>query len=283
LGRLRFAVVTTCWIIALSLAAQVAVWSLSTFTDMRHASAAPPDDVPTIVNGDEKPAKAARAEKPRSAKDKSARWRPDTGEEEPEPLSANDRIFKVAITVSRTMALLGALIVCPLMALGVIVAVPVGAPKVERAVNAVIWGLVLAALALPLGGWFGIGWHEGAVTSYEQMTTAVDAARASEEGSFPAAFYGRYLLLPGGSALGFIFVGFQFSSAVVAVLLRRQVFDPELEQEASNVAATSLHGTGRTAGALTKALQDDKSKAKKKKSAGSMSKVSPGEAPKRLI
>jgi hypothetical protein len=59
------------------------------------------------------------------------------------------------------------------------------------------------------------------------------------------------------------------------------VFDPELEKEASNVAATSLHGTGRSAGALTKALQADK--AKKKKKAQSMTKMSQGEAPKRLI
>jgi hypothetical protein len=284
LGRLRFAVVTSCWIIALCLATQVTVWSLCTFTDMRVADAAPPDDVPTIVNGDEKPAKPAKADTPLAAADKKARWRPESEqEEEPVPLSANDRVFKIALTVSRTMALLGALIVCPLMALGVILGVPAGAPKVERAVNALIWGLVLSALVLPLGGWFGIAWHEGSVSSYEQMAAAVDASRADEEAGFPAELYGRYLLLPGVSALGFIFVGLQFSSAVVAVLLRRQVFDPELEQEASNVAATSLHGTGRTAGALTKALQEDKSKARKKKASGPMTKMSPGEAPKRLI
>ena len=90
--------------------------------------------------------------------------------------------------------------------------------------------------------------------------------------------------LPAASAVGFVLVGLQFSSAVVAVLLKRQVFDPELEQEASNVAATSLHGTGRSAGALTKALQADKAKAaKKKKKAQSIGRMSPGEAPKRLI
>jgi hypothetical protein len=97
-------------------------------------------------------------------------------------------------------------------------------------------------------------------------------------------FWGRFLLLPAASAVGFVLVGLQFSSAVVAVLLKRQVFDPELEQEATNVAATSLHGTGRSAGALTKALQADKAKAKKKKKQQqSMTRMSPGEAPKRLI
>jgi hypothetical protein len=169
------------------------------------------------------------------------------------------------------------------MALGVILGVPAGAPKVERAVNALIWGLVLACLALPLGGWFGMGWKEGTVSSYQQMVAAVDAVNAGGGGLTPE-FWGRFLLLPAASAVGFVLVGLQFSSAVVAVLLKRQVFDPELEQEATNVAATSLHGTGRSAGALTKALQADKAKAKKKKKQQqSMTRMSPGEAPKRLI
>jgi hypothetical protein len=114
------------------------------------------------------------------------------------------------------------------------------------------------------------------------MVAAVDAANAAEEGGFSPAFWGRFLLLPAASAAGFVLAGLQFSSAVVAVLLRRQVFDPELEKEAANVAATSLHGTGRTAGALTKALQADKAKKKKKKSQ-SIGRMSPGDAPKRLI
>jgi hypothetical protein len=279
LGRLRFAVVTSCWVIALCLVAQVVVWSLCTFTELRHAEPQPPDGVPLIVEGDQTSTKPAKSDKSRDAK-KDARWRPDGGEdEELAPISPFDRVFKISVTVARTMALMGSLIICPLMALGVILGVPAGAPKVERAVNALIWGLVLACLAMPLGGWFGMAWKEGTVSSYEQMVTAVDAA--NEEG-FSPAFWGRFLLLPMASAAGFVLVGFQFSSAVVAVLLKRQVFDPELEQEASNVAATSLHGTGRSAGALTKALQADKSRAKKKK-AQSMSRMSAGEAPKRLI
>ncbi|MHC4217573.1 MAG: hypothetical protein ACYSU7_03870 [Planctomycetota bacterium] len=279
LGRLRFAVVTSCWIIALCLAAQVVIWSLCSFTDLRQSDGAPPDGVPLVVDDNGNPIKA---DKPKSSK-KDARWRPGEEDEEQEEETAGspiDRVFKITVTVARTMSLMGVLIICPLMALGVILGVPAGAPKVERAVNALIWGLILACMALPMGGWFGMAWNEGTITSYEQVVTAVDAARATEKG-FTPEFYGRFLLLPVGSAVGFVLVGFQFSSAVVAVLLKRQVFDPELEKEASNVAATSLHGTGRSAGALTKALQADK--AKKKKKAQSMTRMSPGDAPKRLI
>jgi hypothetical protein len=282
LGRLRFAVVTSCWVIALCLVAQIVVWSLCTFTELRHTEAVSPDGVPLIVGGDEKPAKSSKRDKSGSAARKDTRWRPESGEEEdPVPISPFDRVFKISVTVARTMSLMGSLLICPLMALGVILGVPAGAPKVERAVNALIWGLLLACLAMPLGGWFGMAWQEGTVSSYGQMVAAVEAANA-QEGGFSPEFWGRYLLLPAASAAGFVLVGLQFSSAVVAVLLKRQVFDPEVEQEASNVSATSLHGTGRSAGALSKALEADRAKAKKKKQQ-SMSRMSPGEAPKRLI
>ncbi len=75
-------------------------------------------------------------------------------------------------------------------------------------------------------------------------------------------------------------MGFQFNSAVLAVLLKRDGLDEELEQEASNVSATSLHGASRTAGALDDMLKKDK---KRKKKPQSMSRMSPGEMPKRLI
>jgi hypothetical protein len=264
--------------------AQIVVWSLCTFTELRHTEAVPPDGVPLIVGGGNKPAPGS-PEAARPAANKDARWKPGSDEEEEEvvPVSPFDRVFKISVTVARTMCLMGSLLICPLMALGVILGVPAGAPKVERAVNALIWGLVLACLALPLGGWFGMGWKEGSVASYDQMVAAVDAVNA-EDGGFTPEFWGRFLLLPAVSAVGFVLVGIQFSSAVVAVLLNRQVFDPELEQEATGVAATSLHGTGRSAGALTKALQADKAKAKKRKQQQqSMTRMSPGEAPKRLI
>ena len=76
-------------------------------------------------------------------------------------------------------------------------------------------------------------------------------------------------------------VGYQFSGAVLAVLLKRDGLDDELEKEAANVSATSLHGASRSAGALSKTLESDRKK--KRKKAPSMSQMSPGEMPKRLI
>ena len=193
-------------------------------------------------------------------------------------MSPVDRIFKIVVTVARTMALMSAVIVCPVLCLGVLLAVPSEAPGVERAVSALFWAIVLVLLIMPLGGWFGMAWRQGTITDYAALTAVVDAGR---DGGFSPAFYARFLLLPAASAIGFILVGFQFNSAVSAVLLRHDGIDPELEREASNVAATSLHGAGRSAGALSRTLEADKKKQKKR--AQSMSRMSPGEMPKRII
>ena len=86
-----------------------------------------------------------------------------------------------------------------------------------------------------------------------------------------------------GSVIAFIIVGFRFSAAVEAVILKSGLedVDPELEKEASDVRASSLHGTGRTAGALKQAMK--KSAREKKKKTTSMSEVGSGDRPKRLI
>ncbi len=285
LGRLRFAVVTSCWVIALCLVTQLLVWSLTTYTDLRYAGAENiGQESPAVIHGSEKKRKK-ESRRVTSSRDRG--WRPDGQDEtelEEQAVGTYDRVFRVAVSVTRTMGLMAALVICPLLSLGLLLAVPAGAPKVERAVNALTWSIVLVLLALPLGGWFGLAWSQGTISSYEQMMAEVDIARV--EGLKPV-FYARFLLLPLASAVGFVLVGFQFSSAVEAVLLKGDpAFDPALEQEASDVAATSLHGAGRSSGALTRALEDTKAAKqarRKKKASGSMSKVSQGEMPRRLI
>lgn len=284
LGRMRFAIVAACWVIALALFVQIIVWSLCAFTELRFADPEAAEAAPLVVDSG-----SSRA-KPPPKVDQNARWRPGSGEEQEgdsQPLSIFDRVFKIAVNAARTLGLMSALVICPLLALGVILAVPAGAPKVERAVNAMCWATILVLLIMPLGGWFGLAWNQGTITDYAQMMDAV--ARAREEG-FGLEFYARFLVLPVVSIVGFVMVAVQFSSAVVAVLVRRDMLDPELEKEASNIAATSLHATGRTAGALNRALDDDRAKAAKRKKkaatpsgSGSLSKVSPGNMPKRLI
>ncbi|MCZ6734322.1 MAG: hypothetical protein O7C65_00855 [Planctomycetota bacterium] len=97
----------------------------------------------------------------------------------------------------------------------------------------------------------------------------------------------RFLFLPAASLVGFILVGFQFGSAVEAVLLKSESMglDPALEREAANISATSLHGgSGRMSGALTHALHaQEPPMASHRERMPAATKVSPGEMPKRLI
>ena len=277
LGRLRFAVITTCWVIALSLVTQLLVWSLTTFTELRYAGAEETDAA--VVAEDA----GAKKRVPDRGAGEGGKWRPDDAQEtEEQPYGMFDRIFRVVVNVGRTMGLMSALVICPLLSLGVLLAVPAGAPRVERAVNALIWAIVLVLLAMPLGGWFGLAWQQGTISSYEQMMEQVQIAR--DDGLSPE-YFARFLLLPVASAVGIVLVGFQFSSAVEAVLMKGDpTLDPDLEKEASNVSATSLHGTGRTAGALSRALHDTKAaKQARKKRDEPMTKVSQGEMPRRLI
>ena len=98
---------------------------------------------------------------------------------------------------------------------------------------------MLVLLAMPLGGWFGMAWNQGTIMDYSSMIQEIETAKAE---GFTPRFYASFLLMPAACAAGFVMVGLHFSSAVVAVLIKRDVFDPELEKEASNVAPTSLHG-----------------------------------------
>ena len=48
-GQLRFIVLACCWLVGLSLCAQILIWSLATFTEMRYAEATTSDSTPLVV------------------------------------------------------------------------------------------------------------------------------------------------------------------------------------------------------------------------------------------
>ena len=147
-------------------------------------------------------------------------------------------------------------------------------PDLRPSRTAMTISIVLVMLALPLGGWFGLAWGEGTLASYERMTSVIELVR---ENGLTLRFWTQFLMLPAVSVILFAIVGLRFSAALEAVILRSGLedVDPEIEREASNIRASSLHGTGRTAGALKQAMK--KSQREKK------AKVKAGEIPRRLI
>jgi hypothetical protein len=256
LRRLRFAVFMACTLLIGSLGVQLVAWSLATFTDVRYAAADEDADGPVVVKGRDNSEKGSRRrERERKAEEEAP----------PEAGGTLDTIMGKAVDWSRNLGLMAGVVLLPLIGLGIILAVPAGAIRIELAVTALVWSIVLVALALPLGGWFGLAWSQGTLTDYAGVTAEVDAVRAAEGISF--GFYLRFLLLPAASAVAFVIVNFKFGGALEGVLLRAGMedVDPELEREASNVNPSSLHGSGRTEGALKRVLKEGKAKRLRKK------------------
>lgn len=289
-AQLRFMVLACCWLIGLSLCAQVVVWSLTTFTEMRYAEAGASRAVPLVVKADQK--KEPSILTPSQATQQRAAMEAGPAQPRRRSLSRFDRLFSAATSAARTLGMLAVLTLCPLVAVGLVLGTVCGAPRLDRGISALAWALVLTMLILPLGGWLGLPWQDGALSTYRHLIQDVENARLSATGTgFGLPYYARFLFLPCLCMLGFILLGFRFSGALEGVLPVKinQGLDPALEQEAANRKASSLHGgSGRSAGALGRVVTPTDSQpvpppSQPKPSLPSATEVSVGEAPKRLI
>ena len=293
-SQLRFMVLACCWLIGLSLCAQIVVWSLATFTEMRYAGSTASEALPLVVQADRK--KEPSIVTPSQASRQRAAEKAGPAAPARRSLSRFDRLFSAATSAARTLGMLAVLTLFPLVTVGLVLGTVCGAPRLDRGISALAWALVLTMLVLPLGGWLGLPWQDGALNTYRHLIQDVENARRSAAGmGFGLPYYARFLLLPGLCLLGFVMLGFRFSGALEGVLPIKgnQGLDPTLEQETANMQASSLHGAaGRSAGALGRvvATTDESEPVPKppppppaESSMPSATKVSVGEAPKRLI
>jgi len=278
-------VLACCWLVGLSLCAQILIWSLATFTEMRYAEATTSASMPRVVRAadNQPPAIITATEASRRDAAKTAPSRTP----ERRALSHYDRLFSAGTSAARTLGMLAVLTLCPLVAVGLVLGTVCGAPRLDRGISALTWAIVLTLLALPLGGWLGLPWQDGALSTYRHMIQEVEIARYRNVGSsFGLPYYARFLLLPGLSLLGFVLLGFRFSGALEGVLPVKagEALDPALEREASNITASSLHSTGRSAGALGRTVvAEAKQPPPAKRPMPAATQVSVGTAPKRLL
>ncbi len=294
-GQLRFVVLACCWLIGISLVTQVFVWSLITFTDIRISEhQIVTTDVPLVVKADEpsgasifSPAQAARMN---TAVSTGGAITNGFG------LGQYDRLLSAATSSARTLGTLGVLTLCPLVAIGLLLAAICGAQRLDKGISAFSWSIVLALLILPIGGWIGLPWAEGVLNTYSAMLLEVESAKYSATGpGFDLQFYSRFLFLPSICLVGFILLGVRFSGSVqgLVVVKESHKLDPVLEQEVANMKATSLHSSG---GKFSRALKrtvnkiapsaEEKPESKPVMDPAQMptaTKVSSGDAPKRLI
>jgi len=203
-------------------------------------------------------------------------------------LGRYDRLFSAGASAARTLGMLAVLTLCPLVAVGLVLGTVCGAPRLDRGISALTWAVVLTLLALPIGGWLGLPWQDGALSTYRHMIQEVEIARYRNVGSgFGLPYYARFLLLPGLCLLGFVLLGFRFSGALEGVLPVKagEALDPALELEASNIAASSVYSSGRSAGALGRTVGsvEEQPPPTTTRPMPTATQVSVGAAPKRLI
>ncbi len=278
LGRLRLGITLCCWTIGLALMTQMVVWSLATFTDLRHAELHDTSEAPLVVTRD---APRRRSGGLRSANDD----RDERRGEVPDPnrvFSTTDQIFNHTVAFAAAAGKLACMAMLLLLVVGVILSSSSALPGVEKTVSALTWAVVMALLTLPLGEVMELPWREGAFSSYEYMTGQIDLARDKAEGvRFTITFDARFLIYPAACVVMAVLVGMRFGAGTEAARLPDEHrLDPELEKEAGGIQVSSLHG-GRSAGALGRVVEGSESGPKKPMP--SARRVSPGTAPKRII
>jgi hypothetical protein len=289
LGRLRFGVNLCCWIVSLALLAQVVVWALVSFTDMRFAAIAAPSRTPLIVNPvqEETIADAPSAFDAPNAIDKKPKPAPAG-----DPVDANrvpgrnDRILSIVAALASGFGALAVIALTPLIGLGVLLAASSATEGVERTVSAFGWSLVVGLLVLPIGDVFGMPWRDGALWSYAHLVEQVDARHVADGLTGLAAAGGivavaRYVVMPITCLVGIALVAQRFNAGIRAGTFQKEDFalDPALEVEAANVKPGSNHGS-RAAAAMRSALNSDDDRPAEKLSRRT---VSQGSVPKRLI
>lgn len=272
--KLRICVTMCCWVLGLSLLAQVVGWSLATYTDLRFETVEPEFRHPLVVQADHSPRRLATS---------TATSFADVLE--PVPVhTAYDRLFGDLTSVTMATGTMSCLVLLPLMLVSVMLASSRASGKVHHAISALIWTTIIAALALPLSGVLDLPWQDGALHSYDRMVSDIDAHNAGTLGT--TSFYGRFVLLPMLCALGAILVGWRFSLAVEGMMPTElpHLLDPALEREASNIRASTLHGGGRVAAALHRSVAEKNQTPTLPQPDGPNARsVSPGKPLKRLI
>lgn len=292
LARLRRGVTACCVIAALALLAQLLVWAMATFMDVRYTTVeAKPAATGLVVKTDGGKGAAAETRKPDRSRDAGG----SDAASPPDPNrvpSQMDHLMKTTATMARALGGMAMVMLIPFVALGALLGAGSGTPGVERAVSAFGWSMVVAMIVLPLGEIFHLPWREGALWSYNYMTHHVDA-NITDTGWGSGTFYARFAAMPLACIVGLGIVGFQFSAGVETGIVREDHrLDPMLEREAANIRPTSLHG-GRTAAAI-RAMGGSSSAAPAPRVASSVTPVgsapepaigqpAPGEGLKRLI
>ncbi len=247
LRRLWVSVTICCWIVALSLTAQVTIWSLATFTDLRYQSL----QMEPVV----KPVEPGRNKRPKEVALLSQADMLPRGAE-PGPVTVRskfDLFFDDIIDLSLAAGSISLVVLVLMVTVMVMITASTSATGVNEAVSALTWTVIVTALTLPMGGLFHMPWQGSALRPYEVITSHVDLARAN---GAEFEFYAKFLAMPVVCLIGVLMIGTRFGRAARQGLPSARPFlDADLEREATGLTATSLYGGGRSVGALNRLVE----------------------------
>lgn len=239
------------WVVLLALTlmacagGQLLIFTVVHYSDLRHIDE-PAPVVPDIIIVDRREAPAATAAPVQAAPP-------------PRRLARLDSHLATLSALFVSAGVVAAIALAAMCALGALVAAGGGVPGVERTVTAAFWSVILAAGALPWRALVGAGMFPGLFSSYPVLTGASDAVRLTSEGG--VALAATFVLLPMLTIFTAAIVAWWFRCGVEAGVLATTVSELEerLDAEMATIrerGATSLAGTTRAVGALTRAISE---------------------------
>lgn len=286
LHRLRFSILVCCWVLGLSLMTHIGVWIAATFTDVRYEAVRSMTVPATIVTSTQRQnqPEAAVAGGVEAAEAPAMHQAAKEAADPNRVLSKYDRMMSMATRLASGAGLLALITLLPLMILGVLLAASSATPGVEQTVSSFTWTVLLALLVLPISEFVGLPWREGALFSYNTLTSQLEAATTKGATDFSMTFYARFAMLPFACLIGVGMIGLRFCAGIDAALPKKEDMrlDPALEREAGNITPTSLHG-GRAGAALRAAAPLQPTASASSPHPAGMTVPSAGVAPKRLI
>lgn len=246
-GRLRTMVLTAAGLLALSLLVQLGALTIATTTDLRTRTIEPRLPARLIVTARDRAPAAATP-----ALDTTVSF--EDFQDPIEVPSRLDGLLRDLVALGQAVGGLACLVLSPIVFFGVMLAATHPNARMDRAISALIWAVVLNALCLPLARTLGLPWEHGALRSYETITSAVTSF---ESGLLePIRFYGDLYGVPLLCLFGTFAIVWRFSQGVQAVVPELSpAVDLALEQEAANRKPGSLMGAaGRSSEALGRTL-----------------------------
>jgi len=282
LAHLRFGVTAAALVLGLCLVAQITVWALVHFTEVRTEKiiekAAPSGPLTIVRRAQNEPPPEPQPQGPTATRSGSqltiqsapppapmveskapditlTKVNPNAADVNLVPTSGEFLLQKVARFV-QSIGIVAAIALAVLAIQGAVVAGGGAVPGVDKAVGASTWALVVALLTLPLARLIPEFPLHGVFRPYAEVVADSAAYRAGGPGAPGAiAYFGAHIILPAMLALATLVIVFRFRAGVEEgiIVTSASQLDEKLEREIRSLKLGQL-SSPRAVGAFNAAI-----------------------------